>query len=76
MRDYFASLGETAHPHSTDPRARTIKRFQELLLVSFREFSVITDDLILSERKRSRTKIILSHFHLCLVTATSEKFQQ
>lgn len=60
MRDYFASLGESAHPHSTDPRARAITRFQELLLVSFREFSVITDDLILSERKRFRTEIIHS----------------
>ncbi|KAE9405257.1 TBC-domain-containing protein [Gymnopus androsaceus JB14] len=60
MRDYFASLGESAHPHSTDPRARAITRFQELLLVSFREFSVITDDLILSERKRFRNEIIHS----------------
>ncbi|KAJ3745863.1 rab-GTPase-TBC domain-containing protein [Lentinula detonsa] len=60
MRDYFASLGDSAHPHSTDPRARAITRFQELLLVSFREFSVITDDLILSERKRFRNEIIHS----------------
>ncbi|KAG6865573.1 hypothetical protein C0991_001332 [Blastosporella zonata] len=58
MRDYFASLGDSAHPNSTDPRARAITRFQELLLVSFREFSVITDDLIVSERKRFRNEII------------------
>ncbi|KAF5359991.1 hypothetical protein D9758_007584 [Tetrapyrgos nigripes] len=60
MRDYFASLGESAHPGSSDPRARAITRFQELLLVSFREFSVITDDLIYSERKRFRSEIINS----------------
>ncbi|KAF9063947.1 rab-GTPase-TBC domain-containing protein [Rhodocollybia butyracea] len=60
MRDYFASLGDSAHPNSSDPRARAITRFQELLLVSFREFSVITDDLILSERKRFRHEIIHS----------------
>lgn len=60
MRDYFASLGDSAHPNSTDPRARAITRFQELLLVSFREFSVITDDMILSERKRFRSEIIHS----------------
>ncbi|KAK0497456.1 rab-GTPase-TBC domain-containing protein [Armillaria luteobubalina] len=60
MRDYFASLGDSAHPESTDPRARAITRFQELLLVSFREFSVITDDMILSERKRFRSEIIHS----------------
>lgn len=60
MRDYFASLGDSAHPDSTDPRARAITRFQELLLVSFREFSVITDDMIHSERKRFRNDIIHS----------------
>ena len=60
MRDYFASLGESAHPHSLDPRARAITIFQELLLVSFREFSVITEDIILSERRRFRGEIIHS----------------
>lgn len=60
MRDYFASLGDSAHPDSPDPRARAITNFQELLLVSFREFSIITDDTILSERKRYRSEIIHS----------------
>lgn len=60
MRDYFASLGDSAHPNSSDPRARAITRFQELLLVSFREFAVITDDTILSERRRFRSEIIHS----------------
>lgn len=60
MRDYFASLGESAHPQSSDPRARAITIFQELLLVSFREFSVITEDIILSERRRFRGEIIHS----------------
>lgn len=60
MRDYFASLAESAHPKSSDPRARAITKFQELLLVSFREFSGITEDLIHSERKRFRNEIIHS----------------
>jgi hypothetical protein len=60
MRDYFASLGDSAHPDSPDPRARAITVFQELLLVSFREFSVVTEDIILSERKRFRGEIIHS----------------
>jgi TBC1 domain family member 8/9 len=60
MRDYFASLGESAHPNSSDPRARAITRFQELLLVSFREFSVITEETILSERRKFRYEIIHS----------------
>jgi hypothetical protein len=60
MRDYFSSLGESAHPRSSDPRARAITRFQELLLISFREFAVITDETILSERRRFRSEIIHS----------------
>ncbi|KAF8637257.1 hypothetical protein AX17_002951 [Amanita inopinata Kibby_2008] len=58
MREYFASLDQSAHPKSSDPRARAITRFQELLLISFREFSVITDEMIHSERKRFRNEII------------------
>lgn len=58
MRDYFASLGESAHPQSTDARTRAITRFQELLLVSFREFSVITDETIQTERRKYRSDII------------------
>ncbi|KAG8974931.1 hypothetical protein FRC05_006608 [Tulasnella sp. 425] len=57
MRDYFSSLGDSAHPNSSDPRAKNITNFQELLLVAFREFSVITDDTILSERKKFRAGV-------------------
>ena len=60
MRNYFANLGDSAHPESTDPRARAITRFQELLLVSFREFSIITDETIQNERKRFRGEIVHS----------------
>ncbi|KIJ55489.1 hypothetical protein M422DRAFT_24063 [Sphaerobolus stellatus SS14] len=59
MRDYFASLGDSAHPNSSDPRTRAVTRFQELLLVAFREFSVITEETIISERKRFRAEIIV-----------------
>lgn len=60
MRGYFASLGDSAHPESPDPRARAITRFQELLLVSFREFAVITDETIQGERKKYRSEIVHS----------------
>lgn len=60
MREYFASLGDSAHPASADPRARAITRFQELLLVSFREFAVISDETILSERRKYRNEIVNS----------------
>jgi hypothetical protein len=60
MRDYFASLGDSAHPKSSDPRSRAIIKFQELLLVAFREFSIITDETIESERRRYRNEIVHS----------------
>lgn len=60
MRDYFSSLGDSAHPNSSDPRARAITKFQELLLVAFREFSAITEEVIFSERRRFRSEIISS----------------
>ena len=58
MRDYFASLGDSAHPDSKDPRARAITRFQELLLISFREFVIITDESIQAERRKHRGEIV------------------
>lgn len=60
MRDYFSSLGDSAHPNSTDPRVRAITRFQELLLVSFREFAIITDETIQGERRKFRNEVITS----------------
>ena len=58
MKDYFSTLGDSAHPESSDPRTRAITRFQELLLVSFREFSVISDETIQSERRKLRSDIV------------------
>lgn len=60
MREYFGSLGDSAHPNATDPRSRAIIKFQELLLVAFREFSIITDETIDSERRRYRGEIVHS----------------
>lgn len=57
MRGYFASIGDSAHPNHPDPRVRAITNFQELLVVAFREFNVITDDTIHAERKRLRAII-------------------
>lgn len=57
MRNYFSTIGDSAHPTHPDPRVRNITNFQELLVVAFREFNVITDDTITSERRRLRAII-------------------
>jgi hypothetical protein len=58
FKTYFASLGESAHPHASDPRMRSVTRFQELLVVAFKEFALITDETIASERKRFRAGVV------------------
>lgn len=60
MRNYFASLGDSAHPHSADPQMRQITKFQELLVVAFREFGIITDEMIMNERKRFKADVVES----------------
>ncbi|EPQ29727.1 uncharacterized protein PFL1_02947 [Pseudozyma flocculosa PF-1] len=58
MKAYFRSLGDSAHPNSPNPRHRQITNFQELLVVAFREFGIITDETIASERRRFRQEIV------------------
>lgn len=57
MRGYFTTIGDSAHPDHADPRIRAITNFQELLVVAFREFNVITDETITTERRRLRAII-------------------
>lgn len=57
MRTYFSTIGDSAHPNHPDPRVRAITNFQELLVVAFREFNVITDETIQAERRRLRAII-------------------
>ncbi|PWN52864.1 TBC-domain-containing protein [Violaceomyces palustris] len=58
MKNYFRTLGDSAHPNSPNPRHRQITNFQELLVVAFREFGIINDETIASERKRFRHEIV------------------
>ncbi|CAD6923061.1 unnamed protein product [Tilletia controversa] len=58
MKSYFKSLEDSAHPNSPNPRHRQITNFQELLVVAFREFGIVTDETIASERRRFRQEIV------------------
>ncbi|CEH13226.1 tbc-domain-containing protein [Ceraceosorus bombacis] len=58
LKRYFRTLGDSAHPEATNPRHRQITNFQELLVVAFREFGVVTDETIASERRRFRQEIV------------------
>lgn len=74
MRGYFATIGESAHPDHPDPRVRAITNFQELLVVAFREFNVITDDTIQNERKRLRA-IIADEIEKFFKARSSQKLE-
>lgn len=58
IKSYFRTLGDSAHPESRNPRHRQITNFQELLVVAFREFGVVSDETIASERRRFRQEIV------------------
>lgn len=60
MRNYFATLGDSAHPDSKDDSLRQVTNFQELLIVAFREFGIVTDELITNERKRFKADVVES----------------
>jgi hypothetical protein len=59
MKQYFASLGDSAFPESSDPKKRQIDKFRQLLTVAFHEFgSIITDETVSSERKRFKAEVV------------------
>lgn len=57
LKDYFNRLDDSAHPNAADPKFRQLTKFQELLIVSFKEFSNITDELITKERQKHKAEI-------------------
>lgn len=58
LKGYFSQLDQSAHPNSTDPKFRQLTKFQELLIVAFKEFSNITDEMISQERKKYKPGIL------------------
>ncbi|KAG0667742.1 GTPase-activating protein [Maudiozyma exigua] len=57
VKHYFQTLHESAHPDSPDLKYRQITKFQELLVTAFKEFSVITEDMIIHERNKYKKTI-------------------
>ena len=58
LKTYFASLDESAHPNSQNPKMRQVTRFMELFVVAFKEFSVITNQTILDQRSKYKNAVL------------------
>lgn len=57
IKEYFLSLDTSAHPNSPQLKYRNITKFQDLLLVSFKEFSNIDEETIRLHRAKHRDTI-------------------
>jgi TBC1 domain family member 8/9 len=60
LKAYFSRLDESAHPNSDNPKVRAITRFQELMVVAFKEFAGITQATI-SEQRAKHKEVVLEN---------------
>lgn len=58
LKSYFSRLDESAHPRSENPKLRAITRFQELMVVAFKEFSGITHNTITEQRVKHKDAVL------------------
>lgn len=58
LKSYFSRLDESAHPRSESPKLRAITRFQELMVVAFKEFSNITHHTITEQRAKHKDAVL------------------
>ena len=58
IKHYFQTLNQSAYPDSEDPKFRQITKFQELLVTAFKEYSIITEDMINHERNKYKKGIL------------------
>ena len=60
LKSYFSKLDESAHPKSENPKLRAVTRFQELMVVAFKEFSSITQSAISEQRLKYKDGVLNS----------------
>ena len=58
LKGYFARLDESAHPKSENPKLRAVTRFQELMVVAFKEFAGITQNTISEQRAKHKNAVM------------------
>ena len=58
LKTYFSRLDESAHPNSENEKYRNVTRFQELMVVAFKEFSGITQSTISDQRAKHKDAVL------------------
>ena len=58
LKNYFSRLDESAHPKSENEKLRNITKFQELMVVAFKEFAGITQNTISEQRTRHKDAVL------------------
>jgi hypothetical protein len=58
LKSYFSKLDESAHPKSENAKLRAVTRFQELMVVAFKEFSGITQSSISEQRMKHKDGVL------------------
>ncbi|KAF2085527.1 GTPase-activating protein GYP5 [Saccharata proteae CBS 121410] len=58
LKSYFARLDESAHPKSDNPKLRAVTKFQELMVIAFKEFAGITQNTISEQRAKHKDAVL------------------
>ncbi|KAK4988284.1 GTPase activating protein (GAP) [Elasticomyces elasticus] len=58
LKTYFARLDESAHPKSDNPKLRNVTKFQELMVIAFKEFANITQSSVSEQRARHKDSVL------------------
>lgn len=58
LKSYFLRLDESAHPKSENEKLRAVTRFQELMVVAFKEFSGITQSTVSELRAKHKGTVL------------------
>ena len=58
LKTYFSRLDESAHPKSENEKLRSVTKFQELMVVAFKEFAGITQGTISEQRAKHKDAVL------------------
>ncbi|KAG0243797.1 hypothetical protein BGW41_001309 [Actinomortierella wolfii] len=58
LKRYFSTLDDSAFPNSPNPKARALTKFNELMLVAYKEFDSVTPELVAELRRNHQLKVV------------------